>query len=85
MEKTVDYQIGVHHLFIDFKSAYESVYREKLFGAMMKFVITPKLIRLVKNNNDQRAMLSPDPVSPVGANIYHMWGEARRRTCMPPL
>jgi len=38
-----------------------------------------------QNNNDQSAMLSPDPVSPVGANIYHMRGEARRRTYLPPL
>ena len=26
MEKTVEYQIGVHHLFVDFKSAYDSIY-----------------------------------------------------------
>jgi len=35
-------------LFTDFKSAYDSIYREKLFGAMMEFDIPPKLIRLVK-------------------------------------
>jgi hypothetical protein len=27
IEKTVEYQIGVHHLFIDFKSAYDSIYQ----------------------------------------------------------
>jgi len=48
MEKTVEYQIGVHHLFIDFKSAYDSIYREKLFGVMMEFGIPSKLIRLIK-------------------------------------
>jgi len=48
MEKAVEYQIGVHHVFIDFKSAYDSIYREKLFGAMMEFGIPLKLIRLVK-------------------------------------
>ena len=48
MEKTVEYQIGVHHLFIDFKSAYDSIYRQKLLGAMMEFGIPPKLVRLVK-------------------------------------
>jgi len=48
MEKTVEYQIGVHHLFTDFKSAYDSIYREKLLGAMMEFGISPKLIRVVK-------------------------------------
>ena len=26
IEKTVEYQIGVHNLFIDFKSAYDSIY-----------------------------------------------------------
>jgi hypothetical protein len=26
MENTVENQIGVHHLFIDFKSAYDSIY-----------------------------------------------------------
>jgi len=48
MEKTVEYQIGVQSLFIDFKSAYDSIYREKLLGAVMEFGIPPKLIRLVK-------------------------------------
>ena len=48
MEKTVEYQIGVHHLFIEFKSAYDSIYREKLVCAMMEFGIPSKLIRVVK-------------------------------------
>jgi sorting nexin-29 len=48
MEKTVEYQIGIHHLFIDFKSAYDSIDREKLLCAMMEFGIPSKLIRLVK-------------------------------------
>jgi len=48
MEKTVEYQIGVHHLFFDFKSAYDSIYRENLLYTMMEFGIPFKLIRLVK-------------------------------------
>jgi sorting nexin-29 len=48
MEKTFEYQIGVHPLFIDFKSAYDSIHREKLLCAMMEFGIPLKLIRLVK-------------------------------------
>jgi sorting nexin-29 len=48
MEKTVKYEIGVHHLFIDFKSAHDSIYREKLLCAMMEFGISSKLMRLVK-------------------------------------
>jgi hypothetical protein len=45
---TDEYQVGVHHLFIDFKSAYDSIYREKLFCAMMEFGIPSKFVRLVK-------------------------------------
>ena len=48
MEKTVEYQIGIHHLFIDFKSAYDTIHREKLLCAMTEFGIPPKLIRMVK-------------------------------------
>jgi len=50
MEKTVECQIGVHHLFIEFKSAYGGIYREKLFGDMMEFGVPPNLIRLVKRS-----------------------------------
>ena len=39
---------GVHHLFIDLNSAYESIYLEKPFGAIMEFGIPPKLIILGK-------------------------------------
>jgi sorting nexin-29 len=48
MEKTVEYQNGVHHLFIDFKSAYDSIDRQKLLCAIMEFGIPLKLIILVK-------------------------------------
>ena len=48
MEKTVEYQIGIHHLFTDFKSAYDTIHREKLLCAMTEFGIPPKLIRMVK-------------------------------------
>jgi sorting nexin-29 len=48
MEKTIEYQIGVHHLFVDFKSAYDSIYQEKLLCAMMELGFPSKYIRLVK-------------------------------------
>ena len=44
MEKTVENRIGIHHLFIDFKSAYDSIHREKLLCAMTEFGNTSKLI-----------------------------------------
>ena len=42
------HQIGIHHLFTDFKSAYDSIYRQKLLSATMELCIPTKLIRLVK-------------------------------------
>ena len=48
MEKTVKHQIRIHHLFIHFKSSYDSIYQEKLLCAMMDLGIPSKLIRLVK-------------------------------------
>jgi hypothetical protein len=34
LEKTTEFEIGTHHLFIDFKSAYDSINREQLYMAM---------------------------------------------------
>ena len=76
MEKSVEYQIGVHHLFIDFKSIYDSIYREKLFGAMMEFGIPPKLIQLGKTamtNVQCSVRIQFHLLEPIST----MWGEAR--------
>jgi hypothetical protein len=48
LEKTVEYQEGIHHLFMDFKAAYDSINRKMLYSAMEEFGIPLKLIRLVK-------------------------------------
>ena len=48
MEKTVENQIGIYHMFIEFKSAFHSIHREKLLCAMTEFGIPSKLIRFVK-------------------------------------
>jgi len=37
----------VHHLFIDFKEAYDSVRREVLYNILIEFGIPMKLIRLI--------------------------------------
>jgi hypothetical protein len=34
LEKTIEFGIGTHHLFIDFKLAYDSINREQLYMAM---------------------------------------------------
>ena len=76
MEKTVEYQIGVHHLFIDFKSAYDSIYREKLLCAMMEFGIPSKLIRVVKATMTN-VQCSVQVQSHLSEPISTTWSEAR--------
>ena len=48
LEKTREYRIETHHLFVDFRSAYDSIKRNELYLAMKEFKIPDKLIRLVK-------------------------------------
>jgi hypothetical protein len=43
-----EYNEPVHHLFIDFKKAYDSVRREILYNILIEFGIPMKLVRLVK-------------------------------------
>jgi hypothetical protein len=38
----------VHHLFIGFKKAYDSVKREVLYNILLEFGIPKKLVRLIK-------------------------------------
>lgn len=48
LEKCHEYNIPIHQLFIDFKQAYDSINRQKLYETMEYFEIPKKLIRLVK-------------------------------------
>ena len=48
LEKTKELQIETHYHFIDFKAAYDSIYREELYRAMSSFGIPVKLIRLCR-------------------------------------
>ena len=48
LEKCKEYNIELHHLFVDFKAAYDSVIRSKLWRAMEEFGIPNKLISLAK-------------------------------------
>jgi len=48
LEKKLDYKEAVHHLFIDFKKAYDSVRREVLYNILIEFDITVLLVRLIK-------------------------------------
>jgi len=48
LEKTKEFGIETNHLFIDFKSAYDTIKRGQLYNAMSEFNITIKLIRLMR-------------------------------------
>ena len=48
LEEKWEYSEAVHHLFVDFKKAYDSVWREVLYSILIEFDIPMKLIRLIK-------------------------------------
>lgn len=48
IEKAYEWNIETHHVFIDFKTAYDSVKRVELYDAMQTLGIPSKLIRLTK-------------------------------------
>jgi len=48
LEKTKEFGIDTHHLFIDFKSAYDTIKRDQLYIAMNEFNIPNKLINLTR-------------------------------------
>jgi len=44
----LEFQIETHHLFVDFRTAYDKVNRNQLYKAMLEFGIPPKLVRLTR-------------------------------------
>ena len=48
LKKKLEHNKTVHQLFIDFKKAYDSVWREVLYNILIEFVILMKLARLIK-------------------------------------
>jgi sorting nexin-29 len=48
LEKCWEFSINVYQIYVDFKQAYDSIQREKLYGIMHEFNIPNKLIRLVR-------------------------------------
>jgi len=48
LEKTLEVQIDTHHLFVDFKAAFDSVDRDELYNTMSSFDIPAKLVRLCR-------------------------------------
>jgi sorting nexin-29 len=48
LEKCSEHGKDTHHLFIDFKAAYDSIERRSLYASMVELNIPQKLIALVK-------------------------------------
>jgi hypothetical protein len=48
LEKKREHNEAVHHLFIDFKKAYDSVRREALYNILIDFGMPKNLVRLIK-------------------------------------
>ena len=63
LEKTLEKQIDTYHLFVDYKAAFDSPIREKLYEAMSELGIPTKLIRLCKmtlNNTRSSVKIGKD-------------------------
>jgi hypothetical protein len=48
LEKACEYRVDIHQLYIDYKQAYDTIYRAELVEIMKEFGIPMKLVRLVK-------------------------------------
>ena len=48
LEKTHEKQVGTHHFFVDYKVAFDSLIRDRLFAAMFELGIPVKVIRLCR-------------------------------------
>jgi sorting nexin-29 len=68
LEKTNEFNTDTYHLFIDFRAAYDTVNRAKLYRAMEEFNIPIKLINLVKltmSNVECRVRIQEDLSEPL--------------------
>ena len=48
LEKTQEFQVDTHHLFIDFKHAYDTPQRTELYKAMNRFEIPASSLNFAK-------------------------------------
>ena len=65
-------QIKPHHLFIDFKTAYDKVNKNQLYKAMLEFGIPPKLVRLTQGTMRVLLAKSRCKTNYLKASIYEM-------------
>jgi hypothetical protein len=48
LEKAWEHNVEIHHIFVDFQKAYDSIRKDKLYAIMAYFRIPNRLIRLTK-------------------------------------
>ena len=68
LEKTREFGIETHHLFIYFKSAYDTIEKDQLYNAMREFKIPNKLIRLIRmtmENTQSQVRIQSDLSDPI--------------------
>ena len=53
LQKCREYNVPTHHVFIDFKAAYDTVDREQLWQGMHEYGFPDKLTRLIKVTMDR--------------------------------
>jgi len=68
LEKKLEYNEAVHHLFIDFKKAYDSGRREVFYNILIEFGIPMKLVRLIK-----MCLTGAYSRVQIGKNLSHMF------------
>ena len=67
LEKTQEKQIDTHHLFVDYKAAFDSTIRSHLYSTMSEFGIPAKLIRLCRmtlSNTTCSVLIGKDLTTP---------------------
>lgn len=67
LEKTLEKQIDTHHLFVDYKAAFDSTIRSHLYETMSNFGIAAKLIRLCRmtlRNTSCAVLIGKDLTTP---------------------
>ena len=72
LEKTRDKQINTFHLFVDFKSAFDTPHRDHLYATMSEFGIPAKLIRLC-----EMTLKNAQCVVKVGNNLFEPFDAKR--------
>ena len=77
LKKCLEYNVSVHLAFIDFRQAYDSVRREKIYEALQYFLIPDTLIRLVKATMDN--MVAKDQVQREMTVLFEIRGGLKRR------